>query len=231
MNENKKTDLFDSEIANEYETRIKKSVPGYDDFFDMAASFLLNELPENGDILVVGAGGGKEIEHFSDANRNWKFTGIDPSAEMTAIANEKIKRNKFNATMHHGYIENLKTDTLYDAATLILVLHFINTDKEKLAILKNISSRLKKGALFIIAAVCKEKDPDEDLYFQKSREMFMTRKGLDPEENEERKKKFADFVHPITEDKTEKLLAEAGFGGIKGFYRGLSFSGWVARKV
>jgi len=52
---------------------------GYDLVFTLATCFLraLNQ-PEL-DVLVVGAGGGKEIEQFLPSNPKWRLVGVDPS--------------------------------------------------------------------------------------------------------------------------------------------------------
>ena len=52
----------------------------------MAAILLAERAGDTAEILILGAGGGLELRAFADWQPGWRFTGVDPSAEMLALA-------------------------------------------------------------------------------------------------------------------------------------------------
>ena len=61
-------------------------VPGFDGLQRMTILLLRETVPATGSVLVLGAGGGLELKRFADAEPGWRFTGVDPSAEMLKLA-------------------------------------------------------------------------------------------------------------------------------------------------
>ncbi len=57
-------------------------VPGFAGMQRMATLLLAERVPEEGRVLVVGAGGGLELKAFAEAHPGWTFDGVDPAAEM-----------------------------------------------------------------------------------------------------------------------------------------------------
>lgn len=53
--------------------------------------------------------------------------------------------------LYRGYVDSLPEAKIYDAATLLLVMHFIPDDGSKLLLLQNIAKRLRSGATFVLA--------------------------------------------------------------------------------
>ena len=64
----------------------RRNVPGYDSLLTMSRILLAEHVPDNGKVLVVGAGGGLELENFAHTHANWQFVGVDPSAAMLDVA-------------------------------------------------------------------------------------------------------------------------------------------------
>lgn len=139
---------FDSEGAQIYEHRIPMVVPGYEALHSMAYSLLQLDLEEQARLLIVGAGTGMEIVHLGEDNPGWRFTGVDPSADMVAVARRRVMESGLSGRveLHASFAQELPASESYDAATLILVMHFIPDDGEKLELLRSISARLAPGA-------------------------------------------------------------------------------------
>ena len=74
-----------------YDDRIPRSIPGYEAMHDLVSAILTGLLPEEGRLLVVGAGTGKEIITLGTQNKSWRFTGVDPSKDMLAVARKSLK--------------------------------------------------------------------------------------------------------------------------------------------
>ena len=115
---------------------------------------LLNRLvkPSEPDLLVAGCGTRSEIEALKRSGFSGRITGIDPSPDMITLAKEKLKTIE-GVTITQGIVSDLPTDQRFDAATLILVLHFLEDQGAKKALLKSISERLKPRAPLILVDI------------------------------------------------------------------------------
>lgn len=94
---------WESPEAANYAASISAKIPGYANLYEMGAGLLRAALnaraaeteAETADrqprILIVGAGGGQELETFGRAEPDWRFVGIDPSAVMLEQARRRIR--------------------------------------------------------------------------------------------------------------------------------------------
>lgn len=65
-----------------YAARAARHAPGLHDVYRRAGLLLAERVPPSGRVLVLGAGGGLELRAFADMQPDWRFDGVDPSAEM-----------------------------------------------------------------------------------------------------------------------------------------------------
>ena len=88
-------------------------------------------------------------------NPSWTFTAVDPAPAMLELARDKVRCFELTERVRfvEGTIEDVDETHLYDAATFMLVLHFIEDDAVKLQQLKSIRKRLKSGAPFVCCDV------------------------------------------------------------------------------
>jgi tRNA (cmo5U34)-methyltransferase len=138
--------------VSEYDQTIKGVNVGYDLLFTLTHSFLRSLRLPGLDLLVVGAGGGAELERFLPVNPGWRVTGVDPSQDMLALAQDKAARLGLGeqVTLLRGTVDDLPTEARFDAATCLFVLHFL-PDDAKLALLRGIVRRLRPGAPLLVA--------------------------------------------------------------------------------
>lgn len=226
---------FDSNppvATNEYDTMIQMALPGYEVMHNMALSVLRANIPEKANLLIVGAGSGMELVKFSQGNSQWQMLGVDPSSNMLSIAQNKIDEHGLSERikLFAGYTHDLNTTSLYDAATCILVMHFLPDDGSKLALLKNISQHLKSSATFILVDIFGEKETDEFEKMISIIKVYWEQMGMNPEKRMEGLETIKKGVVPISEMRVVELLQQAGFGNILRFYTGLWVGGWVATK-
>jgi len=138
--------------VNEYDQTVRRVNVGYDLLFTLTHSFLRALGRPNLELLVVGAGGGAEIQSFLPNNPDWRLTGVDPSAEMLAIARTKAEHLLVldRVTLLRGTVDELPSDPRFDAAVCLFVLHFL-PDEGKLATLRGIHRRLRPRAPLLVA--------------------------------------------------------------------------------
>jgi len=200
-----------------------RQVPGYHSLHRMTAILLAEQVPADGSLLVLGAGGGLEIKALAEAQSGWSFDGVDPSAGMLKLAAETVASYKERVRFHQGYIEDAPEGP-FDGALCLLTFHFIPRDM-RLETLKQIHQRLKPKAPLIIAHHSfPQTEPERSLWI--SRHLaFGNSQSAHPEVAKEAMKTKLSILAP---DQEEALLKQAGFSGISLFYAGFSFKGWVA---
>lgn len=139
--------------AAEYAQTVVRVNVGYELMFRLAHSALRALSRTDLRVLVVGAGGGAEIETFLPTNPGWSLTGVDPSRDMLALAQARAEslRVAHRVTLLPGTVEALPADALFDAATCLFVLHFL-TDDDKCALLHGIARHLHPGAPVLVAS-------------------------------------------------------------------------------
>ena len=182
-------------------------------------------------LLVVGAGGGAEVEHFLPNNPGWSITGVDPSQEMLALARAKADRLGVaeRATLVHGTVDDLPAAARFDAATCVFVLHFL-PDEGKLVLLRGIRTRLRPGAPLLVVSGARPDDGGlrEDLLG--AWQQYGERMGMPAE------RMAAIIAQLMAQPQTSgadyvRLLGEAGFTRVAPFVSVLGgfITGWLAR--
>ena len=209
---------------------------GYDLVFRLAACLLRALQQPHLNLLVVGAGGGMEIEQFLLANPGWRLVGVDPSEEMLSLAAARAERLgvRDRTELVHGVVDDLPAERSFDAAMCLYVLHFL-PDDAKLATLQSIGRRLRAAAPLIVASGARVDIDDEDLRsdllgtWQQHGEMM----GLPAEQ-------MAAIVQQILTQNAEatdakgylRLLREAGFPRAVSLLNVMNdgMVAWVARR-
>ncbi|WP_193198204.1 class I SAM-dependent methyltransferase [Nostoc sp. MG11] len=218
--------------ADEYEQMARLALPGYEVMHTFVLACLRSCLSETANLLVVGAGGGMELVRLGQSNPQWQFLGVDPSAKMLAIAQQKITQHQLSQRIKiiQGYVQDLQNDPVYDAATSILVMHFIPGEDAKLAFLKGIAQRLKTSALFILVDVFGTKGSPELEQTIATLQAYWQETGLSEDKQKQLLENFNSRVYPLSEAKILELLQQAGFNHAIRFYTGLWVGGWMAFK-
>ncbi|MEO0823838.1 MAG: hypothetical protein AAF074_25945 [Pseudomonadota bacterium] len=118
-------------------------------------------------------------------------------------------------------------DGPFEAATSVLVMHFLPDDGAKRAYLAAIRQRLRAGALYIHVDVCVDSPAEREAMV----EPFLRHAALQglPAAKARIAPRIIRELPVISEARTRALLAETGFGAVTAFFRGLWYAGWVAR--
>ena len=203
-------------------------MPGHAGVLQMAGVLLAETVPADGQVLVVGAGGGLDTRALARLGPGWRFVGVDPSPQMLDLA-RAVVGDEVAARLQ--LIEGTVADAPagpFDAATLILVLGMIPDDGSKLALLEGIARRLRPGAPFVLVDRCDDRDGPNfarniDRYADYARASGVAAETLASAHDSQK-------ANPglVPAERNEALLAEAGFTGVEPFYRGMEWRGWVA---
>jgi tRNA (cmo5U34)-methyltransferase len=226
---------FDPSRAGEYEQQSRIALAGYDSCHELAACMLAATLGTGSaaKVLVVGAGGpAQEITKAGRLEPNWRFTAVDPSEPMLEIARIRIADAGMaeRTEVILGRVEDLPNEPIFDAATLIGVLHHLPGDEAKQGILQTIASRLRPGAPLILAGN-HYAYASEPLMLKAWGERWRMQ-GATPEEVKAKLSKILQGADPPhSEAAVFALLANSGFESPKRFFASLFWGAWIAFRV
>lgn len=219
-----KVELFENDRATGYNQFVETWIPNYNYFLDRLPKLLSETIQK--DLLVVGCGTGNEIERFTQITERWEITGIDPSPEMIKLANEKLQ-DYGNITLIKGLLADTDIEKKYNAATLLLVLHFLEDNGNKLALLKDISERLVSGATFVMLDITgNKKQIEENLKVLR----LLLPDGLEEEQIHNRINRIENELFSVSEERLSELCIEAGFEPPLRFFQSAIYKGWLTKK-
>lgn len=210
----------------DYVAATPRRVPGFADLQRMTMLLLTEHAPATADILVVGAGGGLELKAFAEAQPDWHFVGVDPSAGMIDLARRVLGPLHARVDLRHGFVEGAPPG-LFDGATCLLTLHFLQRE-ERLRTLREIRRRLKPGAPLVVAHHSVPNGDDATKWLELSA-VFAGGPGADFAKARISAVKMAEHLQLLSADEEAALQREAGFSDMALFYAGFSFRGWVSR--
>jgi tRNA (cmo5U34)-methyltransferase len=203
-----------------------KQVPGFHALQRMAGLLLAEVVPEAGHVLVLGAGGGLELKAFAELHSEWRFVGVDPSAEMLKLAGATLGSLASRVELHEGLIDTAPLGP-FDGATCLLTLHFL-TAEVRLQTLKELRRRLRPGAPLVVAHHSFPLADGGKARWLGRYAAFAASSGV-PESNTKNAIEAIGSRLPLLAPEEEVgLLREAGFEAIELFYAAFSFKGWVA---
>lgn len=203
-----------------------RQVPGFHALQQMATLLLAESVPRDGHILVLGAGGGLELKVFAQAQPEWRFAGVDPSAEMLKLATATLGPHASRAELHEGYIDTAPAGP-FDGATCLLTLHFL-TAEERLHTLRELARRLKPGAPLVVAHHSFPQTDDEKARWLDRYAAFAVASGIPSSDASNAIAAIGSRLPLLSPEDDAALLQAAGFVGAELFYAGFTFKGWVA---
>ncbi|WP_226001149.1 class I SAM-dependent methyltransferase [Paenibacillus sp. BJ-4] len=242
--------------VHKYADTIALKIPGYGHLYEMTDRLITAQLEAQASmqttepkLLIIGAGGGQELITLGGRHKAWSFTAVDPSEHMLDLARKRVKQAGIGSkiSLVTGTLEDLLCiqrneqsekqlkqpyeERLYDdAATCLLVLHFLRGLESKQALLRQISARLKPGAPFCLASIngCPQ-DPAFSIQMQ-AWKGHMLNQGIPLEDWERFAASIGKESDPVSNTVIQEMLADAGFTHITRYYGAFLVNAWFAIK-
>ncbi|PWL27540.1 class I SAM-dependent methyltransferase [uncultured Roseivirga sp.] len=219
-----KVEIFEKERASNYNQFVEDWIPNYSYFMEKLPKLLSDT--DNKDLLVVGCGTGNEIVQFAKADQDWKITGVDPSPEMINQAKERLAKHE-NIKLIEGLVSDLSQDRKYGAVTLLLVLHFLEDNGQKLDLLRQIAQRLKTEAPLVMLDITgDQKQMKTNLKVLKQ----LLPNNLDKDLLQNRLQRIENDLHYVPEERLMELCQEASFERPIRFFQTSIYMGWITWK-
>ncbi|MBX3166640.1 MAG: class I SAM-dependent methyltransferase [Candidatus Eremiobacteraeota bacterium] len=219
----------DPEWVRSYEEGPPRFVPGYRSLQIMACVLLAESLGPAGRVLVLGAGGGAELEVFTRLQPDWRFVAVDSSPLMLARAKQRMaaigatERVEWSeASLSQAPVEE------FDGATCLLTLPFLPDDGTRLRSLRHVRSCLRTRAPLVTAHLAFDPKGPGAERSQKRYADFALASGADPELVAQAQKQMLSGLTLLSPERERELLRKAGFAKTEIFYRGFDWTGWVS---
>lgn len=247
MTNSKASMSWNDPIAEQYTQRIRRKIPGYEYLYRLTEHLLQVQLQPSSEhdslfssieqkrLLIIGAGGGQEIITLGIEHPEWQFTAIDLSERMLNVAKQRVKEQEITASIQwiHGTVDDIPahSSVIYDAATCLLVLHFIKEREQKVELLRTIAQHLPVGAPICIACITGELESESFLWQMKAWKKHMLSQQITVEEWQA----FADSIgqqsYPVSSIEVEQLLEESGWTEITPYFGSFLIQAWCAIKA
>ncbi len=223
---------FDAEFGARYDQFVRTTIFGYDSLFKMILALFQTRLGAEARVLDVGCGTGSAMLAWGQAMPGWTFTGVDPSAQMLQQCRAKLEQAGLSdrVELRHGYAGDLPAGEQYDAAAMVLVMHFIPDNGAKLALLHAIGQRLKPGGSLVLIDHHGDTGSATFQHLMSAWINYDILMGLPPDRARTIPVEASTSHHFITEARTLQLLSQAGFEEVERFYGAFVTGGWLARK-
>ncbi len=215
----------DPEQVARYAEGPPRFMPGFWDLHKMASVLVSETAPDNANVLVLGAGGGLELEALAMSHASWSFAGVDPAKEMLDEAERRLGPLAKRVEFHHGFIDTAPEGP-FDAATCLLTLHFLDKDERKKT-LTEICRRLNPGAPFISAHCSFPQDKKTRPLWLSRYAAFARAAGAEPQQAEQARAAVDQVSTMYDPEADVKLLRASGFRNVTQFYHAFTWRGWV----
>ena len=216
---------FDATHAEAYDRNLERILP-----FKAALHLLMRwhfaSLPSDAHLLLVGAGTGAEARFLAPIFPGWRFTLVDPSAAMLDVARRHAAAEGFadRCVFHPGLVSSLPVAPC-DAATSVLVSHFLTDTAERQAYFTEIAARTKPGGLLFHADLCADQT---DPAFGAVMDLWLTLSGMPDERKAPFRAAFGTGLAVHGPAEVEAMLARAGFPAPAQCAQAALIRGWIA---
>jgi tRNA (cmo5U34)-methyltransferase len=223
--------VFDRERAASYDERFAKLAP-LRDALHLLIRTILAELPADARILCVGVGTGSELIYLAQAFPQWQFTAVEPAAPMLDICRHRAAECGITSrcTFHEGYLDSLPVTDAFDAATCLLVSHFLMQPEERRNFFSQIAARLRPDGYLVSADIVSDISTPAYSSLLEVWLRLLRYSEVPAEEVEKFRDAYGRDVAVLPPHEVESIIAQSGFGQPVLFFQTLLIHAWHTKK-
>ena len=222
---------FDQHRAETYDDQFAEIAP-IKTALNLLIQVAWSDLPDDARILCVGAGTGNELLALARVNPTWRFTALDPSEPMLDICRTRMAAEGFadRCTTHTGKLPTLPESEPFDAATALLVSHFITDREDRCRFFRAIAARLKPGGRLVNADISADLNaadyPNRLALWRK----MLAHTNIAPDEVDKMTSVLGEQVAVVPPAEIAALLEASGLEEPTLFYQSVLIHAWLSRK-
>ncbi|QDU76126.1 hypothetical protein Pan97_31710 [Bremerella volcania] len=216
--------FFDQEKAAGYDQRWA-GMAAINDAQHLLLKGILSTLGPQARLLCVGAGTGAELLALAAAFPNWQFTVVEPAPGMMQVCRRNAEAQAITqrCTFHEGYLDSLPQTEPFDAATSMLVSHFLVDREQRNRYFAEIARRVRPGGLVVNSDLAT--DMTSAQYEQLVRHWVSLHQWVGLETKTDH---LGREVALLSEDEMKSLLIESGFVSPTLTFQALLIRTWVS---
>ncbi len=209
-------------------SELQRAIPGLAAMYQLVSALINQVAGSDSRVLIVGAGGGRELAALGRDLLEFDITAVDPSKQYLQFA-EQVARDfcsHKHVTFFNGVVDDLPLVPCFDIATSLLVMHHMPDDGAKLDYLVSIRRRLCNHSVFVLADVSAETPEELDELIP----VYRSHAELTSvaEETVQLELDAIAQLPIISGTRTHVLLSQAGFGAPRELFRSLWYRCWVS---
>lgn len=221
-------EIFDRQAAS-YDQRESNPLC---DALHLLVQAIFSDLPENAQVLCVGAGTGAELLFLARQFPHWRFTVVEPSEGMLEVCRCRVEEEGIapRCTFHQGYLESLPISEKFDAATALLVSQFMLDREARSEFFRDIARRLRPGGMLASADLSFEIDSSAylsllEVWLRAKQSTEVTSEML-----ERLRIVYGRDVAVLPPEEVEDIITSGGFERPIPFYQAGLVRGWYATR-
>ena len=213
--------------AAEYDEKIKKALPYYDDFFAQIISAVKAFAYTHADWLDVGCGTGKMYAEAVGQIRINRFVFCDCSEEML-----KIAESRFCGSGREFFLKDmleLDFSDEFDIVTSVQSMHYIRPEQRSAAV-KNCFNALRQGGIFLnFENFSPDSEAVERLALKRWRD-YQLANGRSKAECDKHLSRYKKEYFPLTLSEQLEIMKNAGFAAAEVFWLSYMQAGFIGVK-
>lgn len=206
---------------------LQRVVPGMDTLYRRVAALAVQHSRRDGRLLVVGAGGGRELAALAGCGGDRQITALDPSQANLEHARRVATQAGLGdgVAFRRGPVESFVSDCRFDVAMSLLVMHHITDDGAKLRYLTSIRRVLGDDGLLIHADICCDAPTDRDRqiarFLAHAQDTGIRQEAIAIELD------ALDRLPVVSDSRVRELFREAGFARARRLFHSLWYRCWT----
>lgn len=222
---------FHAERASSYDQRYARLAP-LNDALHLLLRILFADLPADARLLCVGAGTGAELLSLAEHFPQWQFTAVEPAPAMLAICRQRAEAAGIasRCVFYEGYLDTLPDGTAFDAATSLLVSHFLLNEQELQQFFAQIAARLRPGGGFVNSVIASDLSSPEYARLLPIWLRMQKYAGISDEEVETIRAALGQTVAPKPLPQVAALIEASGFDAPTLFFQSLLIHAWYTKR-
>lgn len=222
---------FGRERASSYDKMWAKLAPTRD-ALHLLIRAILADLPADARILCVGVGTGAELIDLAQAFPRWQFTAVEPAIPMLDICRQKAEASGITArcTFHEGYLDSLPESDSFDAATSLLVSHFIMQPEDRSNYFHQIALRLRPQGYLISSDIVYDLSSPTYSSILNVWLGMMKSAGIPNDELDKMRDAYGRIVAVLPPSEVASIIAAGGFDAPVLFFQNLLMHAWYAKR-
>jgi tRNA (cmo5U34)-methyltransferase len=224
--------VFDRERAAAYDERSAKLAP-LREALHLLIRTILSELPADARILCVGVGTGSELIYLAQVFPQWQFVAVEPAAPMLDICRQRAAECGIasRCTFHEGYLDSLPVSEPFEAATCLLVSHFLTQIDLRRNFFSEIAARLRPDGYLVSADITADLSTPAYSSLLEVWLRMLRYSEMPAAEVEKFRDSYGRDVAVLPSQQVESIVASAGFDLPVLFFQTLLIHAWYARKL